>query len=148
MPEPSPRGTYLVIAEALREEVDHGAIVGALPSEADLMRSHNVARNTIRRALKVLEAEGILESAPGVGWRVARGHDRRTLVERMTDAILEDSLNVGDSYPSEAKLCDRFDVSRTAVRRALAQMEGTGLLDTVHGKGRTVRALPTPTAQP
>ncbi len=144
MSEASPRGTYLVISEALRKGIGDGEIVDALPSEADLVRSHGVSRNTIRRALKVLEAEGILESAPGIGWRVARGGDRRSLVERMTDVITEDSLAVGDTYPSEAKLCERFGVSRTAVRRAIAQMEGTGLLDTVHGKGRTVRALPTP----
>ncbi len=112
------------------------------------MRSHSVSRNTIRRALKVLEADGVVESAPGIGWRVARGGDRRSLAERMTDLITEDSLSVGDPYPSEAKLCERFGASRTAVRRVLAQMEGNGLLATVQGKGRTVRALPTPTVRP
>ncbi|MFI5862906.1 GntR family transcriptional regulator [Streptomyces sp. NPDC051546] len=148
MSEASPRGTYLVISEALRRGIERGDIVDVLPSEGDLVRAHGVARNTIRRALKVLETEGVLESAPGVGWRVARGGDRRSLVERMTALIAEEPLVIGDTYPSEAKLCDRFGVSRTAVRRALAQMEGTGLLDTVHGKGRTVRALPTPTGRP
>lgn len=116
MSKASPRGTSLVISEALRKEVDAGKIVDALPSEAALMKSHGVSRNTIRRALKVLEAEGLLESAPGVGWRVPRGGDRRTLVERMTDAIAEDSMAVGDRYPSEAKLGERFGASRTAVR--------------------------------
>ncbi|MEV0785893.1 GntR family transcriptional regulator [Streptomyces sp. NPDC050423] len=143
MSEASPRGTYLVISAALRKGIEEGEIRGPLPSEADLMRSHGVARNTIRRALKVLEAEGTLESAPGIGWRVAQGGDRRSLAERMTDVIAEDSLTIGDTYPSEAKLCERFGVSRTAVRRVLAHMEGTGLLATVHGKGRTVCALPT-----
>lgn len=148
MPEASPRGTYLVIAEALRNEIKEGRGIDALPSEADLMRSHGVGRNTIRRALKVLEADGVVQSAPGIGWRVARGDDPRTLAERMTEVITEDSLSVGDTYPSEAKLCERFGASRTAVRRVLAQMEGNGLLTTVHGKGRTVRALPTPTTRP
>ncbi|MFZ3594646.1 GntR family transcriptional regulator [Streptomyces sp. BH104] len=148
MSEASPRGTYLVISEALRRDIQRGTIVDALPSEASLMRSHGVSRNTIRRALKVLEGEGVLESVPGIGWRVARGGDRRTLVERMTDVITEDALDLGDTYPSEARLCERFGISRTAVRRALAQMEGTGLLDTVHGKGRTVRALPSTGVRP
>ncbi|MEV5771705.1 GntR family transcriptional regulator [Streptomyces antimycoticus] len=146
MSEGSPRGTYLVIAEALRKEVKEGE---SLPSEAVLMRLHNVSRNTIRRALKVLETDGVVESAPGIGWRPARsGGDRRSLDERMVDVITEDSLSVGDTYPSEAKLCERFGASRTAVRRVLAQMEGNGLLVTVQGKGRTVRALPTPTVRP
>ncbi|MFI7871132.1 winged helix-turn-helix domain-containing protein [Streptomyces salinarius] len=148
MPQASPRGTYMVVAEALRTEIQEREGSGVLPSEAELMRSHGVGRNTIRRALKVLEADGVVESVPGIGWRPAGGGDRRSLAERMTDLISEESLSVGDTYPSEAKLCERFGASRTAVRRVLAQMEGNGLLTTVHGKGRTVRALPTPTAQP
>ncbi|MDG9721306.1 GntR family transcriptional regulator [Streptomyces sp. DH41] len=148
MPQGSPRGTYLIVAESLRSKIQAERGIETLPSEADLMDSHSVSRNTIRRALKVLEADGVVESAPGIGWRVVRGGDRRSLVERMTDVIREDSLSVGDTYPSEAKLCERFGASRTAVRRVLAQMEGNGLLATVHGKGRTVRALPTATARP
>ncbi|MFF3582681.1 winged helix-turn-helix domain-containing protein [Streptomyces mirabilis] len=148
MPQASPRGTYMQVSESLRQQIDSGDIGDALPSEAALMRSHDVSRNTIRRALKVLESDGMVESVPGIGWRTVRGGDRRSLAERMTDVIKEDSLSVGDAYPSEAKLCERFGASRTAVRRVLAQMEGTGLLVTVHGKGRTVRALPTPTVQP
>lgn len=145
----SPRGTYLLIAEALRQEIQVAKDGdGALPSEADLAQQHGVARNTIRRALKVLEADHVVESVPGTGWRAARGSDRRTLIERMTDLIGEDSLSVEAPYPSESKLCERFGVSRTAVRRALAHMEGNGLLTTVHGKGRTVRALPTRPEQP
>ncbi|MFF7438713.1 GntR family transcriptional regulator [Streptomyces sp. NPDC008122] len=143
MAEASPRGTYLVIATSIRTEIEDGAIAEALPSEAALMRSRNVSRNTVRRALKVLEAEGLVESAPGVGWRVAGGADHRPLVDRMMNVIAVDSLGVGDAFPSESRLCERFGVSRTAVRRALAQMEGNGMLDTVHGKGRIVRALPT-----
>ncbi|MEV6353485.1 FadR/GntR family transcriptional regulator [Streptomyces hydrogenans] len=142
MAEASPRGTYLAIAASLRTEIRDGGIADALPSEATLMRTRNVSRNTVRRALKVLESEGIVESTPGVGWRLAGGADRRPLVDQLVDVIATDSLAVGDIYPSEAKLCARFDASRTAIRRALAQMEGNGLLATVHGKGRTVCALP------
>ncbi|APE21708.1 MULTISPECIES: GntR family transcriptional regulator [Streptomyces] len=141
MPEASPRGTYLIIAAALRKDIEKGSHGDALPSEAALMRKHDVSRNTIRRALKTLEAERLITSVPGTGWRIS-ARLIRPLVDRMTDLIKEDVLAVGDAYPSEMKLCARFGVSRTAVRRALAQMEGTGLLATVHGKGRTVRALP------
>ncbi|MFB6630666.1 GntR family transcriptional regulator [Streptomyces sp. NPDC056362] len=148
MTEASPRGTYMIIATSIRTEIEDGSITEALPSEADLMRSRNVSRNTVRRALKLLQGEGVVESSPGVGWRVASDADRRPLVERMTRVIAMDSLGVGDAFPSESKLCERFGVSRTAVRRALAQMEGNGLLNTVHGKGRTVRALPAPSAGP
>lgn len=149
VPQASPRGTYLIVAEALRVEIEEREDAGGtLPSEADMMRAHGVGRNTIRRALKFLEADGIVESVPGIGWRLARSGDRRSLAERMTDVITEESLSVGDAYPSEAKLCERFGASRTAVRRVLAQMEGNGLLATVHGKGRTVRALPPSAPRP
>ncbi|MFG2954324.1 winged helix-turn-helix domain-containing protein [Streptomyces sp. NPDC048291] len=148
MSEASPRGTYLVISEKLRERIGADESAEVLPSEADLMREYGVGRNTVRRALKVLEAEGILESAPGIGWRIVRDGDRRPLADRMSALIAEDSLLVGDPYPSESQLCSRFGASRTAVRRVLAQMEGNGLLATVHGKGRTVRALPAPATRP
>jgi DNA-binding GntR family transcriptional regulator len=146
--EVSPRGTYLIISKKLRLQIEADESTDVLPSEADLMREHAVSRNTVRRALKVLEAEGIVDSVPGLGWRVVRDGDRRSLAERMSDLIAEDALSVDDPYPSEAQLCNRFGASRTAVRRVLAQMEGNGLLATVHGKGRTVRALPTPAGHP
>ncbi|MEV6141909.1 winged helix-turn-helix domain-containing protein [Streptomyces sp. NPDC051992] len=142
MPEASPRGTYLLIADALRKDIEKAPDGDALPSEAALMRTHDVSRNTIRRALKTLEAEKLVTSVPGAGWRVS-STPVRPLIDRMTDLIADEALTVGDAYPSESKLCERFGASRTAVRHALAQMEGTGLLATVHGKGRTVRALPT-----
>ncbi|MEU9198702.1 winged helix-turn-helix domain-containing protein [Streptomyces sp. NPDC048332] len=142
MSEASPRGTYLLIADVLRKEIGQGQLKGGtLPSEAALMRTHDVSRNTIRRALKTLESERLITSVQGAGWRVSRA-PIPPLVERLVAVIEEDSLAVGDRYPSEANLCERFGVSRTAVRHALAQMGGTGLLATVHGKGRTVRALP------
>ncbi|MGA5323592.1 GntR family transcriptional regulator [Streptomyces seoulensis] len=148
MSQASPRGTYLQVSESLRQQIESGDIADALPSEAALMSAHGVSRNTVRRALRALGADGVVRSAPGIGWSVVRGGDSRSLAQRMTDLINEHSLSVGDQYPSEAKLCERFGVSRTAVRHVLAQMEGNGLLVTVHGKGRTVRALPTPAARP
>ncbi|MEU8777507.1 GntR family transcriptional regulator [Streptomyces sp. NPDC048606] len=143
MPEASPRGTYLLIADALRKEIEEGDSQNStLPSEAVLMQAHDVSRNTIRRALKTLESEKLITSVPGAGWRVSRV-PVPPLVERLIAVITEDHLAVGDKYPSEANLCERFAMSRTAVRHALAQMEGIGLLATVHGKGRTVLTLPT-----
>ncbi|MFE1380550.1 GntR family transcriptional regulator [Streptomyces sp. NPDC058740] len=144
----APRGAYLSIAALIRERVGAGIYDGGVPSEADLVSELAVSRNTIRRALKVLAEEGLIVSRPGSGWRLARGDSGRPLLQRLVDVIAEDGLAVGDPYPSESNLCDRFASSRTAVRRALAQMEGKGLLDTVHGKGRMVRALPGSVGQP
>ncbi|MET9654601.1 winged helix-turn-helix domain-containing protein [Streptomyces sp. NPDC006460] len=135
-----------MVAAALRSGINGGVIMEKLPSEADLVRAHGVSRNTVRRALNALAGEGLVESVPGSGWRVGRGAG--SLVDRITGVITQDLLAVGDAFPSESRLCERFGASRTAVRRALAQMEGSGLLDTAHGKGRTVRALPGSVGQP
>ena len=83
----SPRGTYKVIAEVLRDDLDRDGTTGPLPSEAELMRLHAVSRNTIRRALRVLEAEGKVQSVPGVGWRTGGQDALAPLVDRLTGVI-------------------------------------------------------------
>ncbi len=143
MAESSPRGTYLVIAETLRTQIASAGDAAVVPSEADLMSAHGVARTTVRRALKSLQAEGLIEPAAGVGWKpVISGADRRPLVVRIVELIRTDEMRVGDTFLSESKLCGIFGVSRTAVRHALAQLEGQGVLEPTAGKRRTLRALP------
>ncbi|WP_431041453.1 GntR family transcriptional regulator [Streptomyces sp. P1-3] len=142
MPQASPRGTYLQISESLREKIEKGKISEALPSEAELMRSYGVGRSTVGRALKALKTEGIIESVQGAGWFVVGTGDRRPLVERVTDLLRADGVAVGDAFPSESELCKEFGVSRTAVRSAIAQMEGRGLIEMGPNRRRQVRALP------
>ncbi|MFI9356617.1 GntR family transcriptional regulator [Streptomyces lydicus] len=55
------------------------------------MRADQVSRNTIRRALRVLQTEGLVNPVPGAGWRVS-SNPIRPLVDRITDLINEDSL--------------------------------------------------------
>ncbi|MEU6340667.1 GntR family transcriptional regulator [Streptomyces sp. NPDC046977] len=143
MPQASPRGTYLQVSESLRHEIHTGVITEALPSQAALMSAYNVSRSTIERALAVLKAEEIIESVQGAGWYVAGSGDRRPLVERVTELLRVDGLSVGDRFPTEKELCERFGASRTAVRSAIAQMEGQGLIGRgTATRGREVLALP------
>ncbi|MFF4949746.1 GntR family transcriptional regulator [Streptomyces chattanoogensis] len=142
MPQASPRGTYLQISESLRQKIDKGKIAEALPSEAELMRTYGVGRTTIGRALKALKTEGIIESVQGAGWYVTGTGDRRPLVEKVMDLLRVDEVKVGDVFPSESELCERFGVSRTAVRSAIAQLEGQGLIEMSEGRRRRIRALP------
>ncbi|WP_028809010.1 GntR family transcriptional regulator [Streptomyces sp. 351MFTsu5.1] len=142
MPQASPRGTYLQVSDSLRRKIEASEITQALPSQAELMSAYNVSRSTIERALAVLKAEGVIESVQGAGWYVAGSGDRRPLVEKVTDLLRADGVNVGDRFPTEKELCDRFGASRTAVRSALAQMEGQGLIGKGAARGRQVRALP------
>lgn len=141
----SPRGTYLVIADSLRKELRGERPQGELPSEAELMEQHGVSRGTVRRSLRTLADEGLVESVPGKGWTPRQGagtEPQRPLVERVAEVIEADGLEVGAVFPSESRLCTRFGVSRGAVRHALAELQGQGVLAAVHGKGRTVQTLP------
>ncbi|MFF4695939.1 GntR family transcriptional regulator [Streptomyces chattanoogensis] len=142
MPQASPRGTYLQISESLRQEIAKGKISVALPSEAELMSTYGVGRTTVGRALKALKADGVIESVQGAGWYVAGTGDRRPLVDKVLDLLRAKGAKVGDTFPSEKELCERFEVSRTAVRSAIAQLEGRGMIAMGSNRRRQVRALP------
>ena len=61
----------------------------------------------------------------------------RQLLER---AISSGVLGVDDKIPTEAALCERYDVSRTVVRQALSDLEHTGLVVRQKGRGTFVAA--------
>lgn len=142
MPQASARGTYLQVSEALSQRIRDGEYAEGLPSQAQLMATFGVSRSTIERALATLKDAGAIESVQGAGWYVTGTGDRRPLVERVTDLLRADDVKVGDPFPTEKDLCDRFEVSRTAVRSAIAQLEGQGLIGKAAPRGRVVRALP------
>ena len=50
----------------------------------------------------------------------------------------------GDRLPSEAELCERFDVSRMTARHAIQTLEREHLLHRTRGKGTFVTARPVP----
>lgn len=66
---------YAAVARALADEIRAGGLAGAahLPSERALVEQYRVSRVTIRRALRELEAEGLVIAAPGRGWFVRGG---------------------------------------------------------------------------
>jgi DNA-binding LacI/PurR family transcriptional regulator len=66
------------LAAELREQIAAGVITpgGYLPGERQLAATHGVAPMTARRALKMLEAEGLVVAEPRRGYRVlARAND-------------------------------------------------------------------------
>jgi DNA-binding GntR family transcriptional regulator len=147
-------GAYARIADALRLQLAAGNPPPGelLPSEAALCEEYGVVRNTVRRALAALEAEGLIETLPGRG-RIARPAGtppteqatppqyRRIAAELRAD-ITTGTLRPGEALPSEAALMDRYRVARGTARQALAELEGAGLIESIHGKGRYVRQPP------
>src|SRR5439155_18261232 len=60
------------------------------------------------------------------------------LLQLLERAIASGMLTPGEKIPTEAALCERFDVSRTVVRQALSDLDRTGLVTRVKGKGTFV----------
>ncbi len=141
MLSPSPRGTYQVISQALRERIAAGAYLDGLPSEAEIGREFGVARTTVRRALRALEEAGDVKTVAGVGRKVAEGAGAAPYEQIMADLleqIRNGELPVGTRLPSEADLVGKYGVSRGTVRRAVRELETAGHVEARHGVGRFV----------
>ncbi|MCF2618705.1 GntR family transcriptional regulator [Oscillibacter valericigenes] len=54
------------------------------------------------------------------------------------NAITSGTLQVGDLLPSEAELCERFEISRNTVRQAIGSLEEAGFVVRKRGKGTFV----------
>ncbi|MFJ9556164.1 GntR family transcriptional regulator [Nocardiopsis sp. NPDC101807] len=157
----TPWGTYHQIADALRSRITSGDLApgDGLPSEAALGREFGVARTTVRRALAELESERLIRAVPGTGRVVCTTEEResasgngptlsqyRRIAAELREKIAGGDLVPGDALPSEAALVRQYDVSRGTARQALSELEGTGLVIAVHGKGRFVQGPETPTS--
>jgi DNA-binding GntR family transcriptional regulator len=144
-------GAYKGITDALRTRIADGEFApgSTLPSEAKLCTEYHVSRNTLRRSLDQLATEGLIVAQPGRGRVVpiAAGDagdsatpQYRSMAAELRAMIESGELGPGDALPSEAALAERYGVARGTARHALAELEGAGLVDSVHGKGRFVRS--------
>ncbi|MFF0572902.1 GntR family transcriptional regulator [Streptosporangium saharense] len=144
------RRVYDRIAERLRAQITAGHYPPAsvLPSEAALAQRFHVARSTVRRALAVLEDEGLIDTMPGAGRRAKSSEQQKALYRyqeiaaELRERISSGSLPMGAAVPSENELRERHGASRNTVRQALAVLEREGLIVARHGKGRFVRSTP------
>lgn len=143
-------GAYKEIATAIRARIAGGEFPpgSVVPSEAALCSQYKVSRNTVRRALEELASDGLIVAQPGRG-RVVVGDGEqnaipqyRTMAAELRTLIESGELAPGDALPSESALAERYGVARGTARHALAELEGAGLVTSIHGKGRFVRASP------
>ncbi|MGI6448785.1 MAG: FadR/GntR family transcriptional regulator [Desulfitobacteriia bacterium] len=71
--------------------------------------------------------------------------NRRTteiILEQIKNFMIQGHLNPGDKLPTEMELADKFEVSRTSVREALAALSLTGILEIRQGEGIFVKKSP------
>jgi DNA-binding GntR family transcriptional regulator len=92
-------------------------------------------------------------SGPGSGRRVAELTGKtaglaaqqplyRQLYRVIADQVATGALIHGDRLPPERDLCKRFRVGRATVRRALAELEADGIIESFVGRGTFVSAGP------
>lgn len=60
------------------------------------------------------------------------------MAEDLTRKIMDGTLEPGARLPTEAALCDQYEVSRTVVREAVARLRSEGLLLSHQGRGMFV----------
>ncbi|MEO3829096.1 winged helix-turn-helix domain-containing protein [Actinomadura sp. B10D3] len=140
-------GTYARITDALRQRITDGTYAPGtrLPGEAALCAEFGVARNTVRRALSTLQANGLVTVRSGLGRFVqneATAQPRTSaehIAANLRHQIETGDFQPGDALPSEAQLARHHGVSRFTARAALIALETAGLVTCVHGKGRYVR---------
>ncbi|MCX4771187.1 GntR family transcriptional regulator [Streptomyces sp. NBC_01285] len=66
----------------------------------------------------------------------SRHHD---IADDLRHQITTGSIKPGERLPSEVGLAARYRVSTVTLRRALAVLQGEGLVEKIHGKGNFVR---------
>lgn len=60
------------------------------------------------------------------------------MAEKLSERVLSGKLKPGERLPTEAELCEEFEVSRTVVREAIARLRSEGLLVSHQGRGMFV----------
>jgi GntR family transcriptional regulator len=84
-----------------------------------------------------------LEGTPGA-LEATAPDPRLPLYHRVRDALLEDTrrLEPGERLPTEPQLMERFGVSRTTIREAVAELARAGVVTRKAGSGTFVSAPP------
>jgi GntR family transcriptional repressor for pyruvate dehydrogenase complex len=66
----------------------------------------------------------------------------QTVIDELKKQIEGGALAIGDKLPTEPQLEAQFDVSRTVIREAIAELRAAGLVTPVQGKGMFVTESP------
>lgn len=67
---------------------------------------------------------------------------QKLIEQQLEQAVMEGRWKLFERLPSERQLAEELNVNRTTLRAALSALAGRGILETTHGSGTRVRALP------
>jgi GntR family transcriptional regulator len=113
------------LADLIREEILAGSFAsGSLPDEQSLTAKYGSSRNTVRDALRLLVAEGLLVRRPGLGTRVAAQKFAHSL-DRL--AGLAETLVRQGTIANEVRVA-RWEAASPRVARRLETDEGATVL--------------------
>ncbi|QEW18537.1 HTH-type transcriptional repressor YvoA [Marinibacterium anthonyi] len=82
-----------------------------------------------------MSSDNLIEFLENKLQQASAGLRSAQLARAIENAVREGFLHPGDALPSERKLCDQLGVSRTTLRRALALLEDSGVVDRRLGSG-------------
>jgi DNA-binding GntR family transcriptional regulator len=137
---------YAEIArEVIRTCQQQAMPLGALIGEQTFAKRLGVSRAPVRRALAILESQGIVEQKPGVGYLLRKndfdnvslllsnnGGDEQGLITELMADRAHGSLA---QEVSENELIVRYNSSRGAVRKALQRLAAENLVFRQRGHG-------------
>jgi GntR family transcriptional regulator len=108
LPLPKYHQIYLV----LREQLDEGRFVAGVPGEMQLVKEFGVARVTVRRALELLVADGLISRAPGRGTVALAPTQAEPPRQRaQLTGLLENIVNLGLRTTARVVQCELVPAS-------------------------------------
>lgn len=84
---------YKQIAIQILKKINHNDYSEKLPSEAELTKQFNASRNTIRKALKLLNDQGIVISIQGSGSYIRSSLNQKQTIMNLSNKLGFQSLN-------------------------------------------------------
>lgn len=67
---------------------------------------------------------------------------QKMIEQQLEQALMEGRWKLFERLPAERQLAEELHVNRTTLRAAISALAGRGILETTHGSGTRVRALP------
>ena len=123
------------------------------------MELYKASRDTIRRAIRLLVADGLVETRQGEGTLlIVRGYgdsppelrSGSSMYQQITDdlrrTIYSGEVQVGSLLGTQAELMELYKASRDTIRRAIRLLVADGLVETRQGEGTLLIARTKPFA--